>query len=142
MTTFLTPLHEACDMAKLAALVESFRSGRPVPAVAAQGDTALTGSHRVAAHEAAWRAWSRGGAGWEDAAEPTLDAVEVSEADYLAACRTLGVETHRDVEHYDLFAAALHAATEDEALRAALADQRGDYEDWTAADFVRYSEAR
>lgn len=141
MTATYTPLHEVCDRAKFAALVESFRLGRPVPPVVVQGETALSGSHRVAAHAAAWRAWDRREAGWEDSLEPTLDTVEVSEEDYAAACGLLGIAWHRDVEHFDLFAAALHAATEDEALKAALADQRGDYGDYAADDFARYAEA-
>lgn len=140
MTTFLTPLHDVCDRAKFAALVESFRAGRPVSPVVACGDNALTGSHRVAAHEAAWRAWSRQEEGWEDSVEPALDTVEVSEDDYVAACRLLGIDHHGDVEHFDLFAAALHSTTDDDSLRAALADQRGDYEDWTVSDFTRYAE--
>lgn len=144
MTTFLVPPHEARDRSKIAALIESLRAGRLVPAVAVQGETALTGSHRVAAHERAWRAWSRGEEGWEDAPEPALDTVEVSEDDYLAACRLLGVGHHDEVrfENFDLFAAALHAATGDDDLKAALADQRGDYEDWSDADFARYADSR
>jgi len=141
MTTY-TPLHGIRDRAKFAALVESFRAGRSVPAVAVYGDEALTGSHRVAAHQAAWRAWSRIEEGWEDRPEPILEAVEVAEDDYRAACSLLGIASHGEVEHFDLFAAALHAATLDEDLRAALADQRGDYEGDTAADFARYAASR
>lgn len=136
------PPHEPRDGAKFAALVESFRTGRPVPPVAVQGDTALTGSHRVAAHRAAYRAWSQGKEGWEDAPEPILETVEASDDEYHAACRLLDVEHWTDVEHLDLFAAALHAAAGDDALKTALADQRGDYEDWTTADFARYAESR
>lgn len=140
--TFYAPLHPVCDSAKFAALVESFRRGRPVPAVAVQGETALTGSHRTAAHQAAYRSWSRGEESWEGAPEPTLETVEVSDDDYLAACQSLGVEHHDEVRDYDLFAAALYAVTGDEALKEALADQRGDFESYSAADFARYAEAR
>ena len=142
MTTFLVPLHGVRDPAKLASLVESFRTGRPVPAVVVQGETALTGSHRIAAHEIAWRAWSRQEEGWDDTEEPTLEMVEVSEDDYLAACRLLGISHHDEVEHFDLFAAALYTATEDDAVKAALVNQRGYYEDATDAEFARYAASR
>lgn len=140
--TFLVPPHEARDRSKLAALIESFRAAHSIPAVAVQGEVALTGSHRIAAHESAWRAWSRQEEGWEGAPEPALETVEVSEDDYLAACRLLGIGHHDEVEHFDLFVAAMHAVTGDDDLKMALADQRGDYEDATDVDFSRYAESR
>lgn len=133
------PLHDVRDSAKFEALVESFRVGRSVPPVAVMDAAALTGSHRVAAHQAAYRAWSRAEAGWEDSAEPELETVEVGDEDYRSACGLLGIRHHDEVEHFDLFAAALHHATGDDALRAALADQRGDYEGCSGDYFAWYA---
>ena len=137
MKTYST-LHEVTDWVKFAALVESFRLGRPVTPVVVQGVTALTGSHRIAAYEAAWRAWSRGERGWENAPEPILYVIEVSDEDYLAACHLLDVSSHDEIMDFDLFTAALYTVTEDGDLKEALADQRGDYENWTKIDFDRY----
>jgi hypothetical protein len=135
----ITPPHEVRDSEKLASIVESFRLGRPVPPVACQGPTALTGSHRIAAYEAAYESWDAGEEGWEDSPEPALETVEVSDEDYIAACKLIGHDPYEDIKEFSLFAAALHEATEDGNLKSALADQMTDYEDFTAADFARYA---
>jgi hypothetical protein len=130
------PPHAVLDKQKLAEIIESFRLGKPIPAVVGQGYAALTGSHRIAAHDAATKLYNDRATGWEDSPEPTLDMIEVADADYQAACRILDVESHHDL---NLFAAALYCITDDEQLKAALADQRGDYEDETVDTLPRYA---
>lgn len=125
--------HPVCDKAKFDAIVEAFRLGLPIPPVAAMGETALTGSHRIAAQEFAARQWNAQADGWENSPEPILEAVEVSDEDYLAACELIGVEHHLD-DPADLsrWVAALWCVTEDAELKACLADQRNEYADDTA----------
>lgn len=137
--TFI-PLHGIRDTTKFESLVESFRIGSPVPPVAVMGESALSGSHRIAAHQAAFRSWSRGEEGWEGAAEPKLDTIEVGEEDYLSACRVLGIDHHGSVEHFDLFASALLRVTSDSRLKECLADQCGDYEGCSDGYFAWYAE--
>lgn len=129
--------HGVTDNAKLASLIESFRRGCPVPPVACQGYTGLTGSHRIAAYNAASKLYGEQAPGWEESPEPELETVQVSDEDYLAACRLLDVDRHgRDC---NLFAAALYSVTDDPALRAALADQMGEYEGETIDTLARYA---
>lgn len=132
------PLHEVQDAAKVESLVEAFRTGQHVPAIAVAGDTALTGTHRIAAFAEAWDRWNRGDDGW-DIEEPTLDTVEVSDEDYRNACELIGLEHHTDTRDYNLFIAALHAVTEDDALKAAIADQCYDYEGLSKTELARYA---
>lgn len=107
------PPHKATDRNKLAALVRAFRRGDEVQPIVYNGESAITGSHRIAAARIA---------------RVDVPAVECAELDYRRAAYVADVETHG--EDFNLFCSALAAVTEDAAVRAALEDQTdGDYID-------------
>ncbi|KAF0095880.1 MAG: hypothetical protein E1N59_656 [Puniceicoccaceae bacterium 5H] len=56
----------------------------------------------------------------------------MSDLDYLSACHVCGVESHDDAHEQSLFCAALYEVTEDADLKAALEDQREEYEDMSS----------
>lgn len=126
MTTTYNPPHDVEDWDKVRSLVEAFRRGDRITPIAVMGENALTGSHRIAAHDIAWRGWDR--RGWDrdewEGPEPVLDTVEVSEADYVAACNKLGVDHWQETPHWADWIAALYDVTEDDDLKAAIEDQR------------------
>lgn len=106
------PPHKATDRNKLAALVRAFRRGDEVQPIVYNGESAITGSHRIAAARIA---------------RVDVPAVECTELDYRRAAYVAGVDHSEDC---NLFCSALAAVTEDAAVRAALEDQTdGDYID-------------
>lgn len=123
MSNTYHPPHQPTDKAKLAAMVETYRSGGTLPAVAGQGEIAITGSHRIAAYNAARRAWANQDAGWENSPEPNLEMIEIDDAEYRQALDNLGYDDAG--EGWNEFCAELANITESDELRAALADQQG-----------------
>lgn len=106
--TYTAP-HKATDRSKIAGLVRALRRGESITPVVVLGDSGITGSHRIAAGEIA---------------KIEIPTVECSELDYRRAAYAAGVETHD--ENFNLFCSALLAVTDDESLKAALADQHDD----------------
>ena len=88
------PPHEVRDTAKLAAMIATLEAGGELPAILVTGETALCGSHRLAA--------------WE-ACELPAQVVELDDDDYCAAMEHLGLDPVYDDTPADLddFFAAL-----------------------------------
>jgi hypothetical protein len=124
--THYQPPHEVTCEDKLASLIEAFRTNQDITPIAVQGDFAFTGSHRIEAHRQAYELWNTEAAGWdrEKTQEPVLEAIEVDDETYLAACAREGVEHHEQIGDYDAICSALYDATDDAELKAALEDQR------------------
>ena len=102
--------HEVRDEALLESMIQTLRNGGELPAIVVTGDTALTGSHRIAA--------------W---AECDIDAVAVECPDelYVAALESLGLDIYDSVNDYNEFCAALYDVAGDyPGLQDALEDQR------------------
>lgn len=115
--------HEARDNDKVNALVEAFRTGQEITPIVVQGETAFTGSHRIAAHLKARQLWNDGAAGWEDASEPELQAVEIDDETWERACEMRDVEHLDELGDYNELCQALYDATEDDDIKSALEDQ-------------------
>lgn len=133
------PPHAVARNASVESLVESFRLGRPVPAIAVYGEQAITGSHRIRAYDLAWTDWSRDSSGEGPENEPEIDVVEVPEIDIRNALLLIDKAYLCDVSEWHMLAQAIYLVTDDEDVKSALEDQRHDYEGWTLAHFVRYS---
>lgn len=123
------PPHEVRDKDKFNGLLESFRTGKPVPAIAVCGDVAYTGSHRLHAHEKALWCWEQQESGWEKSLRPHLESVEISNQEWEDATAYWSenywpIETLDELEFNDI-CKALYQATHDPELKAALEDQRG-----------------
>jgi len=108
--TFQAP-HEVRDEAKFANMVEILKSGGSLPPVVACGEIAFTGSHRLAA-------WA--------ACDIDAEAVMIEDADYVAAMELMGLDPmYDDPNDLNELCEALYQVTTDNAVKAALADQRG-----------------
>lgn len=103
--------HEVRDRAKLAAMIEVLKTGGSLPPVVVCGETAYTGSHRLAA-------WA--------ACDMDAEAVEIEDDDYVAAMKLLGLDPmYDDCRNLNELCEALYQVVTDEAVKAALEDQRG-----------------
>ena len=91
----MEPPHEVRDAAKVVRMVEILERGGKLPPVVAQGEIAFSGSHRLAA--------------W-DAAGMRPETVEITDAEYCAAMVRLGKDPLcDDIADHDDFIAALRA---------------------------------
>ena len=124
MHTYSEP-HEVRDTEKLNALVEAFRTGTEITPIVVQGEIAFTGSHRIAAHRQAWKLWNDEAAGWEDASEPELKAVEIDAETWQRACEMRDIDHLDELGDWNELCKALYDATDDGDVKAALEDQRG-----------------
>lgn len=108
--TYQAP-HPATDQAKLAAMVAILQSGKALPPIVVEpnGVRAICGSHRIAAARTVG---------------VRVEALVMSEADYTAACKDLGVEWLDQVSDYNEVCAAVARVTTDEEIRVALEDQQ------------------
>ena len=113
------PPHPPTDKAKTLAMVEAIRQGQSLPPIVINGDNALTGSHRIAAYEIAWKLWDSQAPGWDDASEPTIEVIECSNEDLDSVASNYDLATG----DFNALASALYATTNDFGLKAALADQ-------------------
>lgn len=103
--------HGVRDKAKLADMIETLENGGSLPPVVVCGETAYTGSHRLAA-------WA--------ACDIDAEAVGIDDADYVAAMEMLGLDPMYDeCRDFNEFCEALYQVVTDEAVKAALEDQRG-----------------
>lgn len=116
------PPHKAHDDAKLASMMAMLRQGIDLPPIVVNGETALSGSHRIAAYQAAQKRRESLDLAWEDVPD-RIPAVELSDADCQAAADYLGVEYLTDARDCNEVARAIHVTTTDPAVRAAIADQ-------------------
>jgi hypothetical protein len=102
--------HEVRDEDKLAAMIAVLENGGTLPPVVVLGYDAFTGSHRLAA----WRA-----------CEIDANVIELSDDDYKAAMTEIGLDWESDtVYDYNQFCDALYNVTTDDAVKAAIEDQR------------------
>lgn len=109
MTTYNEP-HQVRDQAKLQRMIDTLRSGGQLPPIVVCGYQAFTGSHRIAA-------WN--------ACRMDHQAVEISEAEYIATMTKMGLDWETDeVMDYTDFCDALYEVTNDPDVKAALDDQR------------------
>ena len=107
---YYNPPHEVRDVDRLEAMIASLLGGKCLPPIVVIGDSALTGSHRI-------EAWSQ--------CDMEPDAVEVSDADYIQAMESIGLDAEYDtIGDYNEICAALYRVTDDGDIKAALADQR------------------
>lgn len=108
------PPHGVRDINKLNGMIEHLRNGGSLPPVIVDGEQAITGSHRLAAVDKAHRLWTLMREGWESSPEPRIEAIDIDvtidwdefDGDYNALCETL------------------YNATNSDAVRSALEDQR------------------
>lgn len=121
MMTYRPP-HRPNNPAKLAAMIETLKSGSDLPPVVVCGEQAFCGSHRIAAYEQANRMRDSLDDAWE--LVPTeIPTVELSDDDYRAACIYAEVDYLDDLRDYNEIARAIYATTTDNDVKAALADQ-------------------
>jgi hypothetical protein len=124
MTNYNEP-HAVRDETKLAALIEAYRTNQDISPIVVTGDTAITGSHRIAACRTAKQLWESEAAGWENSNEPVLRAVEISQDAWDKACKVHDVEDGDlwSIGDYNDLCQAIYAATDDGEVKAALEDQ-------------------
>ena len=111
------PPHGARDAARLEALVAALLSGVEITPIVVDGDTALTGSHRIAAQRAAWGDLPGDAPGlrYIDACDEVAEVCDalgwtdgVEDRDeLLEALHELAVERSHDSTWYAQLAAAL-----------------------------------
>jgi hypothetical protein len=106
--------HSVQNQDQLSEMVATLQSGGKLPPVVVNGTKAITGSHRIAA----WRE-----------CDMDQEVVELSDIDYLRACYVLRCDVAEEAGEWNLFVAAVYEVTDDEEVKAALKDQRHDYED-------------
>jgi hypothetical protein len=107
--TYQAP-HQVRDKAKLAEMIKTLKNGGTLPPVVVCGEIAYTGSHRLAA-------WAACGI--------DADAVEIEDADYVAAMELLDLDPmYDDPRDYNELCDALYRVVTDDAVKTALADQR------------------
>jgi len=121
MKTYNAP-HGPNNDAKLAAMMETLRRGEHLPPIVVCGEQAFCGSHRIEAYRRAWRLRDSLGEAWELVPDD-IQAVELSDDDYRAACTLAGVEYLDDLRDYNEIATAIYETTTDDEVRQALADQ-------------------
>ena len=129
MTTY-NPPHSPTDQAKLSAMVEAIIAGAELPPIVYVGETALTGSHRIAAYMRAER---------DERIERDLriPAVEASDIDLKRALVACGVKW-MDMAEHNVLCHALMSVTDSGDVRAALADQtHGDHASRAEIERVR-----
>lgn len=125
----LTPPHEPRNMDKLDAMIETLRTGGTLSRVVADCHyNAYTGSHRIAAYIEAYDRWNSLCDGWDD--EPIeLDVEFIDEATYDKAMDYLGIDTSDEWSwlgqggDFNDVVKAIFECTDDEDIKAALADQ-------------------
>lgn len=132
------PLHPVTDPAKVESMAAQIKRGESLPPIVVHHDDCVTGTHRSAAYEQANR---EAEADWEsgewDRADLVMPTVEVSSREWLLAMLVLDQPCECGYEH-NTFCAALHAITDDDDVRAALADQtHGETVDRARVDEVR-----
>lgn len=121
---FFQPPHEPTDAAKLDAMVETIRTGGTLPPVVRIGAIALTGSHRIAAYEKAYKLSNAIADGWENVIVGEIPSVEISDAELRTALASIDCEYPDETDHNTL-CEAIYRTTTDDDVRNAIADQRG-----------------
>ena len=97
MTRYEAP-HAVRDAKKVAGMVAAIKRGEELPAILVIGETALCGSHRLAAYA-------------EACVEPVVCGLE--DDDYIRAIRHMGLEPGDEIGDYGDFWAALRAVGAD-----------------------------
>jgi len=119
MNFFIAP-HEVRDQEKLSSMIDTIVSGSHLPPVVVLGDTAFTGSHRIAAYLAVEKMIDNDEI---DIYVDEIPHVEIEDADYCSAMEDMDLEPGDDISDYNDFCAALYSITDDDGLKAALEDQ-------------------
>jgi hypothetical protein len=115
-----TPPHEARDFEKLNGMIKTIIDGNDLPPVVVLGDTAFTGSHRIAAYITVDDMAENGDV---DIYIHEIPHVEISDDDYCNAMIDMGYEPGDDICDYSDFCRSLYAVVGDDIIKAALNDQ-------------------
>ena len=94
-----------------------------IPAVVAYGDSAICGSHRIAAYNDAIEYWENDEDGWQSVEKPELEVIYISDAEFEAASKLGEVDSLFDHPDYNDICAWVFEVTTDTDVKAALADQ-------------------
>jgi hypothetical protein len=103
------PPHEIRDEKKLQAMIDTLNNGGSLPPIVVIGESALTGSHRLAA--------------WLEC-DMDPDYIEITNDEYYKTMESLDLDPIYDnIDDYNQFCAALMEIVEDDAIKETLKDQ-------------------
>ncbi len=124
MTTYRTP-HTPDNKVKLASMVAAIKSGETMPPLVVIGETAITGSHRIAAYDAANSLVEAStDDDWDSALPIEIPTVELCNDDYTQGMIAIGLDPSvDDPREFNDLCTAIYSLTDDCDVKAALADQ-------------------
>lgn len=106
---FFEPPHTVQDAQKLEKMINVIENGGELPPILLCGEKALTGSHRIAAY---------------NYAETEVPHIEIEEELYVDAVKAMGLDPiYDEVRDYCELAEKMYELTDDDEIKAALADQ-------------------